>query len=276
MSEVLSLREVQECSLEILKKIDAICREQGLTYYIFYGSLIGAIRHKGFIPWDDDLDIAMPRDDYEKLLVYFDENKEALLPLKLFDWKRVKDYPYDLARISDTSYRMIPENEKECGMGTFIDIYVIDGMGNDYKAAVKNKRKTARLSSLGFLATRKRYARDNTKSTLKMIIKVPAFIGAKIIGKRWIFSKIDSLSDIYPFESSKYVANTAWSTGVEVSIFKKEWFDHTIDVPFEDAVFKAPSGYDELLRQLYGDYMQLPPEEDRTQQHFYSIVKREN
>ncbi|WP_038174358.1 LicD family protein, partial [Treponema pedis] len=76
----LSLKEIQEESLKILKLVDNICREQGFTYCLFYGTLIGAVRHNGFIPWDDDIDIAMPRNDYERLKQYFIVNKDKLMP----------------------------------------------------------------------------------------------------------------------------------------------------------------------------------------------------
>ena len=81
--EELTLRQMQEGALNILKKLDGICREQGLRYFLFYGTLIGAIRHKGFIPWDDDLDVAMPRPDFDKLVAYCRRHREELQPMQL-------------------------------------------------------------------------------------------------------------------------------------------------------------------------------------------------
>lgn len=122
----LSLREVQKISLNILKIVDDICRQEGLTYCLFYGTLIGAIRHNGFIPWDDDIDIAMPRNDYDKLKKYFIKHKDNLMPYVYFDPDTNENYPYMLARICDIRFKIETENEYDFGMGCFIDIYPMD------------------------------------------------------------------------------------------------------------------------------------------------------
>lgn len=130
----LSLREVQKISLNILKIVDDICRQEGLTYCLFYGTLIGAIRHNGFIPWDDDIDIAMPRNDYDKLKQYFIKHKDNLMPYVYFDPDTNENYPYMLARICDIRFKIETENEYEYEMGCFIDIYPMDIISaNKYK-----------------------------------------------------------------------------------------------------------------------------------------------
>lgn len=152
-AEPLALEEIQEASLHILEKIADLCDQLHLRYYLIYGTLIGAIRHKGFIPWDDDLDIMMPRPDYEKLITYFIENTDALRPLELFEPRVNPDYPYMIARISDNRYILDVTNEKDYGIGVFIDIYPYDGLGNTPKEALHYGLKGDRLSSLCFQAT---------------------------------------------------------------------------------------------------------------------------
>ena len=104
--EELTLRQMQEGALNILKKLDGICREQGLRYFLFYGTLIGAIRHKGFIPWDDDLDVAMPRPDFDKLVAYCRRHRQELQPMQLMTVDDNPQYVYPIARFSDTRYRV--------------------------------------------------------------------------------------------------------------------------------------------------------------------------
>ncbi len=122
MREELNIRETQAVSLEILKKVADICEQNGLRYVLQYGTLLGAVRHKGYIPWDDDVDIMMPRPDYEALLAYFKEHASELDHLQFFEPRTCKDYPYMIGRISDDRYQIDMDNEKPYGMGVFIDV----------------------------------------------------------------------------------------------------------------------------------------------------------
>ena len=184
MKEI-SIKEAQKAMLEILKKIDEICDEQNITYFLMYGTLIGAVRHKGIIPWDDDIDIMMPRDDYDKFINYFLKYQDELKPYELYSQKNRKNYPYIIARISDSRYILDSKNEKDYGIGLFVDIYPFDGMGNNKEEAIRLGKKADHLSSLCFLTSRLHFGVDNTKSKLKMALKIPAYIYAKI--KKKIF-----------------------------------------------------------------------------------------
>ena len=126
---------MQEGALNILKKLDGICREQGLRYFLFYGTLIGAIRHKGFIPWDDDLDVAMPRPDFDKLVAYCRQHRQELQPMQLMTVDDNPQYVYPIARFSDTRYRVKYQGIRDYGLGLFVDIYPLDGCGNTEEEA---------------------------------------------------------------------------------------------------------------------------------------------
>ena len=132
----LTTREMQEVSLEILHTIASICEKQHFRYALIYGTLIGAVRHKGYIPWDDDVDIMMPRPDYDRLLHYLKENIADYPHLKVFNREECLEYPYMITRISDQRYRIKMENEKSFGLGVFIDIYPYDGLGDTKQEAV--------------------------------------------------------------------------------------------------------------------------------------------
>ena len=273
-SKELTMQEIQSVSLEILKKVADICEEQHLHYFLAYGTLIGAVRHKDYIPWDDDVDIMMPRPDYEKLIRYFMSNEESTRPLQLMNDLTVENYPYMISRISDSRYWLDVENEKAYGIGVFIDIYPLDGLGNSKENATELINKGKDLSSLIFLATRKYFHKGNTKTWFKTAIKLPAFIYAKLMGKKYFARKTLSLLSNNTYEESDYVGCLVWTTYREREVFDKSLFEECVDVPFGKYTFKAPKKYDSVLTQIYHDYMKLPPEKDRVAHHLYSAYKK--
>lgn len=135
MKRKLTFREAQLGAYEVLKFIDKICKKHNLVYFLMYGSLIGAIRDKGIIPWDDDIDVMMPRPDYDKLIKYCGEHEKELYPFKLFENSLIPEYPHPIARMSDMRYKIEFNNEKDYGIGLFVDIYPLDGIGNNFKQA---------------------------------------------------------------------------------------------------------------------------------------------
>lgn len=274
MSRELTLQETQSVSLEILKTIADICEEESLRYTLIYGTLIGAIRHKGYIPWDDDVDIMMPRPDYDKLLIYLKEHITEYPNLRVFNPDECKEYPYMITRISDQRYIIKMENEKPFGMGIFIDIYPYDGLGNTRNEALVYGMKGDRLSSLCYQATRDHFAFENTTSLLRKLIKYPIYLFSKICGKDFFQNKLQSLEGIKDYNTSKYVGCVVWLSGGEKDIFLREWFDETIMVPFEKYQFRVPKYYDEVLKHGYGDYMRLPPEDQRIGHHFFKVYKK--
>lgn len=276
MRKELTLQEIQQASFEILKKIKEICDKEGFRYVLTWGTLIGAIRHKGFIPWDDDIDIMMPRPDHDKLMKYMAEHKEEVKPLEVFNSDTCANYPYMLTRISDSRYILDVDNEEDFGIGVFIDIYVEDGAGNSKEEALALMKKTHGYCSLIFLATRQRYVFGLTKGWLKKIIKVPAFVYSHIMGKKYFEKKLMKYVERADYENSTWVANIIWGTVPEWEVYPKSILEDTIDVEFEGIKFKAPRQYDMVLRQTYGEYMKLPPEKDRIAHHFYSAYRKED
>ena len=193
----LNSKELQAATLELMKKLHDICEKINIKYFLAYGTLLGAVRHDGFIPWDDDLDIMMSRDDYNKLISYFEENKGKLGSLELFTPETNKDYPYMIGRVSDSNYVINTFNEKDCGMGVFVDIYPLDGFGNDYEKARKLSKKTFYYSSLYFRSTRLKPQIRKSFSFIRNCQELGAFILAKLIGKNQLYRIITNLSKTY-------------------------------------------------------------------------------
>lgn len=273
--QLISMKDVQQGALDILIKIDEICRKEKYKYYLAYGTLIGAVRHKGFIPWDDDIDIMMPRPDYDRLVKYFYKHKDELFPFEIINPQVNDKCPYTISRISDSRYELDVDNEDEYGIGLFVDVYPLDGVGTTVEEYTKLKKESSRYASMCFLATRQSVKRENTKSTLKMIAKYPAYVIAKILGKNFFMNHLYKMSEVYNYNKSKYIGCIIWGSDDGLrGIFPKEWFDEMIDIEFESHLFKTAKEYDKILRRGYGDYMKLPPEKERVAHHYYDAYKK--
>lgn len=270
----LTIKETQQISLEILHTVAEICEEQHLRYALIYGTLIGAVRHHGYIPWDDDVDIMMPRPDYDKLLVYLKDHIQEYPHLQVFNRDECPEYPYMITRISDDRYVIEMANEKPFGMGVFIDIYPYDGLGKTKDEAIKYGLKGDRLSSLCYQSTRKHFAIETTTSPIRKIAKLPVYLYAKLRGKDCFQDKLEQLARVKGYDDSEYVGCVIWLSWGEKDIFPREWFDETIMMPFDKYEFRVPKEYDRVLRHEYGDYMKLPPEKDRVGHHFFKVYKK--
>lgn len=274
MRDQLNLAESQKISLEILHIVADICEKQQLRYFLIYGTLIGAVRHKGFIPWDDDLDIMMPRPDHDKLMSYFQDHMKEYPHLQVFNHNTCNDYPYMITRISDDRYEIEMENERAYGMGVFIDIYPFDGLGDTPQEALRYGMKGDRLSSLCYQATRDHFAIETTKSKLRKVIKYPVYLFSKFIGKDWFQNSLERLARVKDYDSSEYVGCVVWLSGGMRDIFPRAWFDDNILADFGPYQFRIPKNYDQILQHVYGDYMKLPPENERIGHHFYKVYKK--
>ena len=263
----LTLQEIQQNSFQVLLKFKQICDENNLTYFLAYGTLLGAVRHEGFIPWDDDIDVWMPRPDYEKFVAYCIEHADALGPFVLKHYKTCKEYIYPIARLVDSRYKIEYTNAKDYGLGLFIDIYPLDGVNEKDKKHLDklefNMRKITMLGTGGYI---------RSKSKLKNLVKYPYYLLCKGQSLTKLIQKSDLLAQKYSYENSDTVGCIVWGIG-EGRCRAKSDFAECVELPFNGGSFKVPVGYDRQLKMLYGDYMQLPPESERIAHHFYSAYK---
>lgn len=262
----LEMKDVQLISLNILKTIAKICEEQGFRYTLGFGTLIGAIRHKGFIPWDDDIDILMPRSDYEKFIKFMTEH--PIENIKVFNWKYVNKYPLGISRVCDMRYKIEEKNFMKCDMGIFVDIYPLDGLANTYEEAKKAFYYTdkARANLLRLIKPK-----NENQNFFSIRYNISGII-LKIKGLKRIHKELEKKARRYSFEECKYVGVPNWNWAQIV--FQRDWFNNLIKAQFEDGEFNIISNYDDMLREEYGDYMTLPPVEKRTYHHQYIAYKR--
>lgn len=273
----LTFKEAQQASLQTLVQLNKVCVDNNCAYALAYGTLIGAIREHGLIPWDDDIDIMMPRADYDRLREVFLKSGNMIGNLSWVDFYTTKGYPHAIARISDNRYRLVFDNEADYEIGTFVDIYPFDNVGDDVDAAVKLLAKTRRLAQLCFLSGRKKFRKDNTCSTAKMVAKAPAYAVAKALGTKYFINRLNNLCCSLAKPGGKYVSCVLWPAGdsipLENKVFPASLFE-TVDATIEGETFPVPSDYDDFLVKTYGDYMRRPDPKDRTTNHMYSVYRR--
>ncbi|EOU1217679.1 LicD family protein [Clostridium perfringens] len=259
------LKKIQKIELDILNEVVKVCEENNIRYQLCGGTLLGAIRHKGFIPWDDDIDIAMPRKDFDKFLNIAQE--KLAKNIEVFSYKSNKVYPFIFAKVCNIETRVVENYLKSSGyeVGVFIDIFPMDGVPNNRfirEIHLKKINFYEKVLILSYLD--EDYFEEKWK---KIIIK----IGHKLVNRNKIHQKIQNLLRKYSFENSRMITTDIGKKRKE-KLMPREVFNDT-EVIFENLEFKAPSGYEYYLECMYGDYMKIPPEDQRIQHGDYMKIE---
>jgi lipopolysaccharide cholinephosphotransferase len=264
MSRKLTLEELHNKHLEMLKKFDVFCMEYKLNYFLAYGTLLGAVRHKGFIPWDDDVDILMPRPDYEKLLS-FDNISDNMV---IVSCKKEQGYyhPFPYINICDTSTAMVEHLlKKPTGKGVFLDVFPLDGCPDNRMLRYIGYLELKILSKAYSL---KILSKPNTKGGIRFIIEKIISMVFKNLKEKDLIDKIIQASTRYKYEESEMVWNGVFLIkGKSRNIYPKLIFEKYIMCSFEDTELRIPVGYNDYLCRLYGNYMKLPDIKERTGHH---------
>ena len=269
----LTLREIQLAEFHVLQKLSELCQKLDLRYYLVYGTLLGAARHQGFIPWDDDVDVVMPRPDYEKLLAYCDAHEEEMAPLRLMHCRKDKEYIYPIARLCDCRYHVDYGDTVEYGLGLFVDIYPLDGFGKTEKETKKLYKKNGLLIKFIYQAGMNKFTPSYTGGFHRTVAKFFLYHYAKLRGARYFALKAEKNSMKHSYETSDVVSVTVWFDSCAAR--QKAGIEGDAQLMFEGQLFPVPSDYDTELRLCYKDYMQLPPEEQRVGHHYYTAYLKD-
>ncbi len=251
--------ELKRVQLNILKDVHNFCIENNINYWLDSGTLIGAIRHKGYIPWDDDIDIGMLRDDYNKFLREYNKRDSKY---KCYSIENNNKMYYPFAKVLDTSTILYEPDEKGNKLCINIDLFPYDNAPISKEKTIKIYKKRNRLQRFRSLASHNVHAGCFLRKTLIVMISLPF----KLFPKGYFDRKIVKNALCAYGQNTRRIGNF---TSREEIFSDERIFDSFVDVEFEGNMFKAPIGYDEWLRDFYGDYMVLPPEKERISMHNY-------
>ncbi|WP_302491207.1 LicD family protein [Megasphaera sp.] len=257
MKKKLSSAEIKKIEVEILSDIVSFCQRNQLRVYLSGGTLLGAIRHHGFIPWDDDIDVCMPRMDYEKFIRSFQSEKEYFQVQSLL----TPNFSAPFAKVIDLRTSIKSEfSNRDIDQHLWVDVFPVDGLPESLEEVKKIYAKCNYYRNI-YLLTDATLGKGKTKirKYLKYILKPLA----NLYGKKRCCDKIEAIAKSYPYETCEYVGAITWGLyGAGERMLKSE-FEKTVMVEFEGRQFPTFSCWDSYLKGLYKDYMQLPPVEKR-------------
>lgn len=259
------LTELQKRLLDMFIWYHNFCREHNLKYYMAGGTMLGAVRHKGFIPWDDDIDVIMPRSDYEMFL--------KITANKVFGKYTVesnsspkKDFLYVYTKVYDTESVLTENTRQRVRRGIYLDVFPIDGAGNSQEEAQRNFTKIHHRHN--FLLSRVCALRKGRSLYKNAAILLTHCIPSCFLNDKKLADKIDDMCKTVDYDSALYVANLLGNWGVR-EIMPKSVIGNPTEYIFEGHTVYGIENYDEYLTRLYGDYMTPPPPEKQVTHHDY-------
>lgn len=272
----MTLTKIQEIELDMYRRVADICRRHGLRYFALGGTLLGAVRHKGFIPWDDDIDIAIPRPDYDLFVKYAKEELPSHLVPKTYLDEKGDSHPMFICIIKNTRTRIelnhAAKTEETC---VWLDVFPLDAMPTNsflrtvHKYRLLYERMKIQLSMYEENVHQHREGRPFYEKAIMRFREATNF------GADWdtyeLMCHIERTLRKYDFEREDYFVNMFGAYKFR-EMFPKAWFGDGVELPFEDTTIVCPVEYDKVLTQMYGEYMRLPPEGQRGQQHCMTII----
>lgn len=261
-------KQIQKSELLILDELDRICKKYDIRYMITYGTLIGAVRHNGYIPWDDDLDLCMLRDDY----IRFREACKTELDSKFFYQTNETDpeyyYLFDKIRLNETVFKESFVSKYSINHGVYIDIFPIDYIPDEMW------RRNIQYIKLHFFRTgvMSKYLMLGARSGIKRLIFSLLRIPYALFPLKYLYRKAQQTAMQYDGQPHKF-ATSFYSPYHSRDTFDAELYSDLVQHQFEDRLTWIPKRYDEFLSKIYGNYMKLPPEKERNTNHTLTELK---
>jgi lipopolysaccharide cholinephosphotransferase len=256
MRKILS-GELKQIQLDMLKDIDSFCSENNISYFLAYGTLLGAVRHKGYIPWDDDIDICLPRPDYERFISLY---KNVERNYQVVEFRKTKGYALPFAKVSNENTVMNEYLYDKDVFGVYIDVFPIDGYGKKIQITLSqwlNKFLNAKKAVLG-----------RNRSLAKNILIAIGKIALSPFSVKMILNKMHHIATAFDYSKSLQTEIFCSST-VEREIVPKFVFKKLIKSEFENLKVNIPAEFDKYLTALFGDYMTFPPKEKQISHHSF-------
>lgn len=264
MKEIL-FEDSKKNMIQTLKSIDKCCRENDISYSLCWGTMIGAIRHQGFIPWDDDIDLMMPRSDYNKFIKVFNDPQ-----YELYNPINNKNCIQILTKVYDKDTCIYFNNHHKSLFGIWISLFPIDH-APDIKLKTWELKRSFLMNLYHFKTVRYLKTDSIFRKIGKFLLKIPVLP----FSSYEIYKKIENCLTAYNGIKTKNACIWPADGFTEFDYYPSEMFDEYIDVMFEDVKCRIIKRYDEFLRQKYGDYMTFPPESERVPKHDYKAYFKE-
>ncbi len=280
----LTIEELKEVELNILKDVAKFCEINKIQYFLCGGTLLGAIRHKGFIPWDDDIDIAMPRSDYERFFSLYNGSNNRY---KADSLENNNNWHMSFGRVGDINtvlYEHTLKNKYK-KYHAFIDIFPVDGIPNN---PIKKKLLLLTQKFLGIIGnasafsyTPSKHFSDSKENNIELKNKIRTYVKyifitlCKGLNTQKIFSLVNSISKRYKIDNSNVIGLTVYVWNWKFEILNKSSIHSYVKLPFEDTYFLGPIGYVEYLENTFGDYMTPPPKDRRVSHHNFNVYWKE-
>ena len=260
------LTEMQNRLLKMLSFFHDFCAKSNICYYAIGGTALGAVRHNGFIPWDDDIDVGLPRPDYERFIRLFPKDNVKYIVESVYSSDA--SFCYSFSKIYDTSTTLVENTTTQLKRGIYIDVFPIDGIGNTSKEARKAFLRISRKKNLMTMRTIKiNSARKWYKNALLWVVQ---HIPDRIAGEKKLCFEINRMCKKKKYEENKIVGNLVGAWGKKEIIPKRLLGTPTLH-KFENIEVYIPERYDEYLSHIYGDWRKLPPKEKRVSHHGYKL-----
>ena len=262
------MNDLQKVQLDILKDFIRVCEKNNLKYFLVSGTCLGAVRHKGFIPWDDDIDVGMPREDYDKLLALQKDFKERYF---IQTYKTDPKYLYNFAKIRDSETTYIENNfmTTQINHGVWLDVFPLDGFSYEYEDSAKFEKevkKTWRKTILGYPWNLRRKFSKRTffkDLGLNIVALLTFWTGVGHYRNKSVEKRLTRI----PYSKAKTVGNH-YGIYYKKEAMPIEWFGEGSKATFEGVEVIIPKEWDKYLTKLYTDYMTPPPEDKRIGHHF--------
>lgn len=263
------MNEIQNVQLELLKEFDKVCRKLNIKYYLYGGTLLGCIRHKGFIPWDDDLDVVMNRNDYD----VFIKKGQKMLPQHLFIQTIDTDtkYTHGFAKLRNSNTTFIETTSKNLNInhGIYMDIFVLD---NYKKNFLRDQVYKIEFLLIKYQLMKYYYLPNDNRILVKLVKLISNIFYGKLDNRKLIEKQI-KISTRFKNEDCNYVQPYLDSNVmVNSRIYQKNWFGEGKTKDFENIKITVPVEYEKVLTLCYGDWRKLPPKEQQIGHHYTEVI----